>query len=227
MIAESVILPKGRFITLEGGEGAGKSTQIELLGETLRNSKKVPDLIVTREPGGSAGAEQIRHLLVTGRVDRWTPMTETILHFAARRDHLERTIWPALERGDWVISDRFADSTRAYQGYGQGVDLDQLERLYEASIGNFAPDLTLILDIDPEKGIARARERLRLFGNDEDRYERMDVAFHEKIRQGFLAIAAANPERCVVIDAERDLKDVQKDIRCAIRKKLGIALNGG
>lgn len=215
---------RGCFITMEGGEGAGKSTQIKLLADGLRRTLKGPELIVTREPGGSAGAEQIRRLLVTGEPGRWSPVAETILHFSARRDHCDRTIWPALERGDWVVSDRFADSTRAYQGYGLGVSSETIEALYAACIGSFGPDLTLILDIDPEIGVQRARGRLQLFDMDEDRYERMDLGFHQRLRDGFRAIAAAHPDRCLLIDATASVEVVQAEIRGAVKDRLGIAL---
>ncbi len=218
------MIERGRFITFEGGEGAGKSTQLKLLGEALRKTLKGPELIATREPGGSQGAEQIRRLLVTGDTERWSPMAETILHFAARRDHLDRTVWPALERGDWVLSDRFADSTRAYQGHGLGLDLALIEALYVACIGDFRPDLTVILDIAPEIGVARARSRLELFDMDEDRYERMDLSFHERLREGFRAIALQYPQRCVLIDAAQAVEEVQGAIRHAVKDRLGISL---
>ncbi len=217
--------PRGRFITFEGGEEAGKSTQIRLLAESLRRTGKVGELVTSREPGGSAGAEQIRRLLVTGEPERWTPMAETILHFAARRDHLDRTVWPALARGDWVLCDRFADSTRAYQGHGLGVDLAMIEDLYRAVVGEFAPDLTLVLDIDPADGVRRSGRRLDLFDQDEDRYERMDLSFHRRIRDGFLAIAAAEPDRCAVIDARGDIDAVRALIAKTVRNRLGIAVS--
>lgn len=215
---------RGCFITLEGGEGAGKSTQIKLLADGLRRALVGPEVIVTREPGGSAGAEQIRRLLVTGEPGRWSPVAETILHFSARRDHCDRTIWPALKRGDWVLSDRFADSTRAYQGYGLGVPAETIEALYEACLGAFAPDLTVILDIDPEIGVQRARGRLQLFDMDEDRYERMDIGFHQRLRDGFRTVAMENPGRCLLIDATAPVEVVQAEIRGAVKDRLGITL---
>jgi dTMP kinase len=206
---------RGKFITFEGGEGAGKSTQLRLLAEALRATGRA--VVTTREPGGSPGAEHIRRLLVEGEVDRWDATTEALLHTAARRDHLAKTVWPALEQGGWVICDRFADSTLAYQGYGHGVDIAVLEGLYTLAIGDFAPDLTLILDLPVEEGLKRASER----GGAEDRYERMDIAFHRRLRQGFLDIVHANPARCVVIDATRSPDEVQAAVMAAVRTRLG------
>jgi dTMP kinase len=210
---------RGRFITLEGGEGAGKSTQLRLLAEALRAAGV--EVVTTREPGGSPGAEQIRALLVNGAVARWDATTEALLHFAARRDHLVKTIWPALDAGRWVVCDRFADSTRAYQGYGHGLDLVVIERLYADAVGAFAPDLTLILDLPVEAGLRRAAAR----AGGEDRYEQMDLTFHRRLRDGFLAIARAEPARCQVIDADRGIAEVQRSIRVAVGERLGIALD--
>jgi dTMP kinase len=209
-----------RFITLEGGEGAGKSTHLKRLGESLRATGET--VVLTREPGGSPGAEQIRGLLVGGAVDRWEPMTEALLHYAARRDHVERTIQPALEAGSWVISDRFADSTMAYQGYAQGVPREQIEALHRVVLGDFSPALTLILDISVEEGLIRARARSG--GAGEDRYERMGQEFHERLRAGYLDIAVREPDRCVIIDASRPVDLVAAAIQAAIRERLGIAL---
>ena len=208
---------RGRFITLEGGEGAGKSTQIRLLAEALR--ARGLDVVTSREPGGSPGAEAVRGLLVSGETGRWEPMTEALLHFAARRDHLVRTVWPALERGAWVVCDRFADSTMAYQGYGLGLGRAPIERLYSLSIGAFAPDLTLILDIAPELGVDRARGR----GDSEDRYERMDISFHRRLREGFLDIARREPARCAVIDANQTIEGVQASVYEVVSRRLSLA----
>lgn len=205
----------GRFITFEGGEGAGKSTQIRLLAEVLRGWN-LP-VTVTREPGGSPGAEAIRRLLVEGETGRWDPLAEALLHFAARRDHLIRTIWPALDRGDWVLSDRFADSTMAYQGYGHRLKRDLVTQLYNIVVGDFTPDLTLILDLPVEEGLLRAKQR----GGGEDRYERMGQDFHERLRHGFLEIAARAPERCVVIPANGEIADVARAILVAVETRLG------
>lgn len=196
----------GRFITLEGGEGAGKSTQLALLADLLRD--RGLSVVTTREPGGSPGAERIRELLLDPEAD-WDPPTEALLHFAARADHYTTLIAPALRRGDWVISDRFADSTRAYQGYGRGLDAAAIETLYELTLGDFRPDLTLILDIDVNRGAERLAQR----AGDPDRYERMDQAFHQRLRDGFLDIAAREPQRCFVIDADTSVEEVFASIK--------------
>jgi len=207
-------MARGRFITLEGGEGAGKSTQAKRLAAWLVTPSRVA--VVTREPGGAPGAEEIRRLLVEGAPERWCPMTETLLHYAARRDHLARTIAPDLGRGRWIVCDRFFDSTMAYQGYGHGVGRDFIRGLERSVVGDFRPDLTLVLDLPVEVGLARAAERR----GHEGRYEQMDLAFHGRVRDGYLAIAAAEPDRCVVIDAEADADTVQARIRETVRARL-------
>jgi dTMP kinase len=206
----------GRFITLEGGEGAGKSTQIARLKEFLE--KRGRTVVTTREPGGAPGAEMVRKLLVEGPVERWDGVTEALLHFAARREHLRSTVWPTLKRGDWVVSDRFADSTIAYQGYGHGIDRALLDKLYGIAVGNFRPDLTLILDLPVELGLARASARR---GN-ETRYESLPLDFHERVRKGFLDIAAAEPDRCAVIDATLDIDAAASAISNAVVQRLKV-----
>lgn len=206
---------RGRFVTFEGGEGAGKSTQVRRLADALR-AAGVP-VRQTREPGGSPGAEEVRGLLVTGGTGRWDALTEALLHSAARRDHLVRTVLPALDAGEWVLSDRFADSTMAYQGYGHGLGREAPDALYALVAGPFRPDLTLVLDVPAEVGLARAAGR----GGAEDRYERMDRAFHERLRHGFLDIARREPDRCAVIDAARDPDAVAADVLAAVRARLG------
>lgn len=207
-------MANGRFITIEGGEGAGKSTQIKALADWLRERGIV--VTTTREPGGSPGAEAIRKLLVEGSADKWDGTTEALLHFAARRDHLRRTVWPALERGGWVISDRFADSTKAYQGYGHGLELETIDRLYAIAVGKFAPDLTIILDLPVEQGLARAASRAGV----ETRYENMNIDFHRRLRNGFLDIARNEPKRCMVIDATGTVEAVQVAVRMAIIQRV-------
>lgn len=207
-----------RFITFEGGEGSGKSTQVRRLAAALRDSGL--SVTETREPGGSPGAEAIRALLLNGEVGRWDAVTEALLHYAARRDHLEKTLRPALAAGNWVISDRFADSTLAYQGYGHGLDRGLVAQLHDAVVGGFKPDLTLILDIPVAAGLARAAGR----GQGADRYERMDPAFHERLRQGFLEIARQEPARCAVIDASADEAAVAAAIAAAVTARLGVKL---
>jgi dTMP kinase len=206
----------GRFITLEGGEGAGKSTQIARLKAWLE--ARGHRVLATREPGGSPGAEMIRKLLVEGPIERWDGSTEALLHFAARRDHLRSTIWPALKRGEWVLSDRFADSTLAYQGYGHGLDPAIFALLARIAMQDFRPHLTLILDLPIDVGLARAATRRGL----ETRYESLPRDFHARVRTGFLEIAAREPERCVVIDAADELDAVAAAIAEAVGERLGV-----
>jgi dTMP kinase len=208
---------RGTFITLEGGEGAGKSTQARLLAGRLEAAGW--RVLVTREPGGAPGAEEIRALLVTGGTGRWSPMTETLLHYAARRDHLDNTVLPALDRGSCVVCDRFADSTMAYQGYGHGLGRAVVSDLHRLVVGSFAPDLTLIFDLPVDVGLGRAGVRADPSG--EDRYERMDPAFHRRLRAGFLDIARLEPRRCVLIDADRPIEDVHRSVVDAVADRLG------
>jgi dTMP kinase len=208
---------RGRFITLEGGEGAGKTTQRALLAGALRNAGVT--VIETREPGGEAGAEEIRALLVNGEPGRWDPLAETLLHYAARVQHVARMIVPALDNGAWVISDRFADSTAVYQGAGQGVPVPTISAIDAAALADFQPDLTLVLDVPVESGLARATARA-----DTNRYERFDAAFHGRVREGFLRIARAAPERCAVIDATLPAERVAQAIRATVAARLGLAL---
>jgi dTMP kinase len=207
--------PTGRFITLEGGEGAGKSTQIARLKAWLEG--RGHRVTATREPGGSPGAEMIRKLLVEGPVERWDGTTEALLHFAARREHLRSTVWPALKRGDWVVSDRFADSTLAYQGYGHGIERRIFEQLYDVAVGAFRPDLTVILDLPVETGLKRAAARR----GSETRYESLPIEFHSRVRAGFLEIAKGEPKRCVVIDATGEVDTIAQAIADAVTERLG------
>jgi len=172
--------------------------------------------IATREPGGSPGAEAIRKLILGGEPDSWDAESEALLMVAARRDHLRATIWPALAAGRWVVCDRFADSTLAYQGAGRGLKVERLHALHRFIADGFAPDLTLILDLPVAAGLARAA--------DHTRFERMDRDFHERMRQGFLAIAREDPKRCAVIDAGRDLAAVRQAVKALVRERLGVAL---
>ncbi len=214
---------EGKFITLEGGEGAGKTTQIELLASALKASGIDP--VLTRDPGGAPGAEVIRRLLVEGTVERWQPMTEALLHFAARFEHVKETIQPALAAGRWVVSDRFSDSTIAYQGYGHDLGGETIARLHSLVLGDFLPDLALILDIPVADGLARAANRETRDGAGEDRYERMDVEFHRRLRDGFLDIARRYPERCAVIDATQGPDGVHQSIRDVLEKRLSVVLS--
>ena len=208
----------GKFITFEGGEGTGKSTQVALLADALRDVGI--DVVTTREPGGAPGAEEIRNLLVNGAVNRWTPMSEALLNNAARAEHLDKTVFPALKAGKWVISDRFADSTLAYQGYGHGVSRKALDDLSSAVLGDFKADLTIIFDLDLETGLKRAGAR----GEGEDRYERMGDDFHQRLRQGFLQIAEAEPGRCALVDAANSIENVAAAIRTIVSQRLQVTL---
>lgn len=205
---------RGFFITLEGGEGAGKSTQLRRLADHLASSGR--EVVTTREPGGSEGAEAIRALLVSGAADRWSAMSETLLLYAARSDHLERTIRPALARGAVVISDRFADSTRAYQGAAGGIDPDFILEIERQVLADTRPDLTLIFDLPAEIGLERAAGR----GAAEARFESKGLEFHRRLREGFLAIAHAEPRRCRIIDAARPLDDVTASVLAAVDEAL-------
>ena len=205
----------GHFISFEGGEGAGKSTQIRRLAERLRAAGH--DVIVTREPGGSPGAEAIRELLVNGAADRWSPVTETLLMYAARRDHVERVIRPALARGAVVLCDRFADSTRAYQGAGGDAPATLIASLEDHVLGGTVPHLTLILDLPAEVGLTRAEAR-----GGAARFESKGLEFHQRLRAGYLEIARVEPERCVVIDADADLDAVTAAIANAVSQRLDL-----
>lgn len=205
---------QGRFITFEGGEGAGKTTQIRWLRERLE--PVVGPVVLTREPGGSPGAEALRDLLVRGATDRWSPLSETLILYAAREDHLERTIRPALRAGRWVLCDRFADSTRAYQGAGGGAPAELITGLEAAVVGGTRPDLTLILDLPVEAGLARAGAR----GGGEERFERMGLPFHERLRAAFRALAEAEPDRCVLLDAAAPPDAVAEAVWAVVRTRL-------
>lgn len=208
----------GKFITLEGGEGSGKSTQIARLVTALEAAGIA--VVKTREPGGSPAGERIRTLLVEGDPGSLTPMAEALLHFAQRAEHLHNTIQPALARGAWVVSDRFADSTMAYQGYGHRLGRRIIGNLYRLVCGTFQPDLTLILDVPVEIGLARAAARR----GTETRYERMDVSFHERLRRGFLDIARREPRRCAVIDTTQSLDAVTAQILTTASRRLRLKL---
>ena len=206
----------GRFITLEGGEGSGKSTQAKRLAAMLQ-SKGIA-VVATREPGGSPGAEEIRTLLVNGAPGRWDALTETLLVYAARADHVGRTIGPALLAEKWVICDRFTDSTYAYQGAGRGLARETIRRIDSVVLDDFKPDFTLMLDIDVDAGLKRAGAR----GNDESRFENFDRDFHERLRQAFLEIAKRHPDRCVIVDAAQDEETVAAAIWAAVARRFGL-----
>lgn len=213
---------RGRFITFEGGEGAGKTTQITRLAEAVRAAGH--NVVETREPGGTPGAEAIRGLLVTGPVDRWDAETELLLLTAARRDHVRNLIEPALNSGKWVLCDRFLDSTRAYQGFGHGLPQDRILGLHTEFVGGLQPDLTIILDIAPDEGLKRAGDRHDK-GAPETRFESIDLAFHQKLRDGFLRIAEEEPERCVLIDASQDIEAIGVAVRAAAATRLALGVD--
>ncbi len=209
----------GRFITVEGGEGTGKSTQVKLLEEYL--SSKGIDVVITREPGGTEIGTELRRLLCTGDKDKFDPIAEALLYYADRRIHLQQKIWPALEKGSWVISDRFADSTMAYQyyGYNKRVPKKILEDLYNITVGDFYPDLTLILDIDPQIGLSRSMVKNSQYEEQEIRFESRTLDFHNNLRNGFLEIAKT-ASRYVVLNAEQSVQDLHNDIVKVIDERL-------
>ena len=208
-------MTRGAFISFEGGEGAGKSTQIRRLAQRLEAAGF--DVALTREPGGSEGAEAIRDLLVNGAADRWSSITETLLMYAARRDHLERVIRPALDRGAIVLCDRFADSTRAYQGAGGDAPASLIAALEDHVLGGTIPGLTLIFDIPAEVGLQRALER-----GGAARFESKGLEFHERLRAGFLAIARREPDRCAVIEANNTPDEVFADVWSVVSARLSL-----
>jgi dTMP kinase len=208
---------RGRLITFEGGEGAGKSTQISRLAAALRAAGL--EVATTREPGGTEGAEAIRRLVTEGAAGRWSPLTETLLFLAARQDHVERLIAPALMRGGYVLCDRFIDSTRVYQGLAGALGLDLVDRLQGVVMGDLRPDLTLLLDLPVEAGLARRRA-----SGEVNRFDRMATGFHRKVRQGFLDLAAREPERILVIDAAPTPAEVGLAIGALVAGRFGLDL---
>jgi dTMP kinase len=206
----------GKFITLEGGEGAGKSTQARHLVDYLGTHGI--KAIATREVGGAPAAEEIRDLWLGKGEGHWDPVTELLLIMAARREHLVRTIWPALESGVWIVSDRFVDSSRAYQGVALGLGIEKVDEVYEQVAGEFWPDLTLLLDVPVDVGLARMASR----NGPDDRYQRQKKPFHEKLRQAYLGMAKNEPKRFAVIDASADESAVSSAIEAAVAKHFGL-----
>jgi dTMP kinase len=213
-----VIAAPRRFITFEGGEGAGKSTQVELLAGRLRAYGN--DVVTTREPGGSPEAEKLRDIILSGQAKNFGAFAETALFSAARIDHLRHTIEPALARGDWVVCDRFLDSTRAYQGALGNLDPRIVRALERVVVGETMPGLTLILDLDPEEGLRRARMRSR--GSEPDRFEAEEIDYHRSLQRAFLDIAASEPDRIRVIDGSNTADRVADAVWAEIAKRYGL-----
>ena len=204
---------KPRFISFEGGEGSGKSTQIKLLAKKLA---KYGDVITTREPGGTIEAEIIRNLLVKGKKNKWSGVVETLLLYAARKDHIDKVIAPSLKKNKWVLCDRFKESTLVYQGYGKNVDIDLIKKLDKIITNNLTPSLTFILDIDPIIGLKRSKRK----SNTETRYENMSLGFHNKIRKAFKAIARLNKKKFILINANQDINLIQDIIWNEVSSKI-------
>ncbi|MGI9436865.1 MAG: dTMP kinase [Geminicoccaceae bacterium] len=206
---------QGRLITFEGGEGGGKSTQIRRLATSLAEAGI--DVVTTREPGGTAGAEAIRSLVTEGTADRWAPLTETLLFLAARHDHVSRLIEPSINAGRWVLCDRFIDSTRVYQGLAGSLGLDLIDRLHATIIEDATPDLTLLLDVPVDIGLARRRG-----AGEMNRFDQMATQFHQTVRSGFLDLAAAEPGRFAIIDAGAVEDDVAATVERVLIDRLGL-----
>tara|TARA_R110002110_G_scaffold415821_1_gene656748 strand:- start:72134 stop:72781 length:648 start_codon:yes stop_codon:yes gene_type:complete len=206
------------LIVFEGVDGAGKGVQSRALEQRMR--KAGLNVLLTREPGGSESAELIRQLIVEGEVDRWDDISELLLIYAARRSHLRETILPALANGTWVISDRFADSSRAFQGIAGGLGLPLVEQIHQLVVGDFVPAMTLIIDLDPALSLQRAEAR----GGKEDRFEQKGLEYQNKVRKGFLQLAAASPETHVVIDGSGTIETVESSICTALQQRLGLKL---
>ena len=209
---------RNKMIVIDGVDGAGKGVQSRRLLKSLKNAEL--DAILTREPGGSPAAEEIRKLLVEGDPEKWDSMTELLLMYAARRTHLRDTIWPAIEAGRWVISDRFADSSRAFQGIAGELGLDLVEEIHQLVVGSFQPGLVLILDIPESIALQRAASR----GDNEDRFEKKGSDYHSKVRQAFRQISLSNPEHYCLIDANQTIDHVSQKILEAINRHFDLSL---
>ena len=202
-----------KFITFEGGEGSGKSTQIKLLAKKIAETSSV---CVTREPGGTTSAEEIRKLLVRGKADKWSSVSELLLLFAARKDHIDKLILPALFSNKWVLCDRFVDSTYVYQGMCGKTSLDIIKKIEKIVIGQFKPELTFLINIDPKVGIQRSKRP----GNKDLRYENMDIKFHNKIYKSYLKLASLNKRRIFMIDGSKTISDIENEIWNKVKNKI-------
>ncbi|MBS0185149.1 MAG: dTMP kinase [Proteobacteria bacterium] len=205
---------QGLFLTFEGGEGTGKSTQIRKVADWLKE-QGVP-VVITREPGGTPGAEEIRNLLVQGNPERWDAMTEALLLFAARRDHVEFFIKPYLKQGAWVLCDRFTDSSWVYQGFAGNLGVEKIEDLTKTVLNNFKPFLTLILDLPPDVGLARAHAR----STKENRFEKKSLVFHERLQEGYRLLAQQNSDRCVLVSGLGSENDVFERLIDVLKKRV-------
>ena len=202
-----------KFITFEGGEGSGKSTQIKLLAKKIAETSSV---CVTREPGGTTSAEEIRKLLVRGKADKWSSVSELLLLFAARKDHIDKLILPALSSNKWVLCDRFVDSTYVYQGMCGKTSLDVIKKIEKIVIGQFKPELTFLINIDPKVGIQRSKRP----GNKDLRYENMDIKFHNKIYKSYLKLATLNKRRIYMIDGSKTISGIENEILNKVKNKI-------
>jgi dTMP kinase len=217
-MTEKSVTSSARFIAFEGVDGAGKGVQTHMLLAAMQDAG-LP-VILTREPGGSEGAEAIRKLIVEGKASRWDDITELLLIYAARRSHLRDTIWPSLALDTWVISDRFADSSRAFQGVAGQLGLDFVESIHEKVVGDFKPDLTIVLDLDPEVSLERAASR----GGKEDRFEQKGLSYQQRVREGFTLLVKRSPDTHVLIDASGTRDNVSKAVLSAVNARLGLSL---
>lgn len=211
---------KGKFITFEGGEGSGKSTQIKLLADYLESKNK--DIVLTKEPGGTDIGLELRRILIEGEISKLDAEAEALLFFADRRIHMVKKVWPAIKEGKIVLSDRFADSTMAYQyyAYDKRLSKEDINSLYAFAVGSFKPDLTIILDIDPKVGLARSFKKASTMVNKETRNENRELKWHENLRRGFLEIAKEEPQRCVVLNADKSIEELHKDIVKVVSERL-------
>jgi dTMP kinase len=214
----AVLMKRGKFITFEGIEGCGKSTQLDLAAKWLA-SKKIP-CFSTREPGGTEIGMQIRKILLSEKTKSLVPLSETLLYLADRFQHISEVLEPRLNEGEIVLCDRYQDSTIAYQGYGRHLSLRLLERIWQDSGMGHAPDLTLLFDLDPKIGVQRSLKKLQKHSLDESRFEKEELEFHSRVREGFLTIAKFNAQRFVVLDGNRESKDIHQDVVRALEKKL-------